>query len=92
MPEPRALQLLSYSLTLVRCSFPPEPLVQMMRCLENRKHWRSPSFLMDREPRRPLEDLLFSDRDTCMREPVRTGDSGEEGLSLASDGTAGTTL
>lgn len=90
MPEPRDLQLLSHGLTLVRCSFPPEPLVQMMRCLENRKHWRSPSFLMDRDPRRLLDILLFSVKGTWMREPVRQGGSGEETLSLTSDGTGGT--
>lgn len=40
---------------------------------------------MDRDARRPLELLPFSDKVTCMREPVRTGDSGEEGPILASD-------
>lgn len=49
---------------------PPEPLVQMMRCLENKKHCRSPSFLRDREPRRPLVILPFSDMGTWMREPA----------------------
>lgn len=69
----QALQLLSRVLTLVRCSFPPEPLVQMMRCLEKRKHCRSPSFLRDRDPRRPLVILPFSDMGTWMREPVGAG-------------------
>lgn len=91
-PELRDLQLLSHALTLTRCSFPPEPLVQMMRCLENRKHWRSPSFLMDRDPRRPLLTLLLSVEGIWMRAPVGTGGSGEEGLSLASDGTDDATL
>lgn len=56
--------------TFVRCSFPPEPLVQMMRCLEKRKHCRSPSFLRDSEPRRPRVILPFSDMGTWMREPA----------------------
>lgn len=86
VPEPQDLQLLSHGLTLTRCSFPPEPLLQMMRCLENRKQWRSPSFLMDRDPRRPLLVLLLSVTGTWTRQPVGTGGSSEEGLSLASDG------
>lgn len=56
--------------TLVRCSFPPEPLVQMIRCLEKRKHCLSPSFLRDREPSRPRVILPFSDIGTWMREPA----------------------
>lgn len=55
---------------MVRCSFPPEPRVQMMRCLENRKHCRSPSFLRDRDPSRPRVILPFSDMGTWMSEPV----------------------
>lgn len=92
MPGPQGLQLLSHGLTLVRCSLLPEPLVQMMRCLENRKHWRSPSFLRDRDPRRPLLILPFSDMGTWMREPVGTGGNGKEVLSLGSDGTNDTPL
>lgn len=92
MPEPWALQLLSHGLTLTRCSFPPEALVQMMRCLVNRKHWRSLSFLKDIDPRRPLLILLLSAAGIWMREPVGTGDSGEEGLSLASDDMDDATL
>lgn len=44
-----------------------------MRCLENRKHCRSPSFFREREPRRPRVILPFSDMGTWMREPVGGG-------------------
>lgn len=56
--------------TLVRCSFPPEPLVQMMRCLEKRKHCRSPSFFREREPSRPLVIFPFSLIGTWISDPV----------------------
>lgn len=56
--------------TLVMWSFPPEPRVQMMRCLEKRKHCLSPSFFRDREPSRPLVIFPFSLIGTWIREPV----------------------
>lgn len=65
----------SASLTFVKCSFPPEPRVQMIRCLEKRKHCLSPSFLRDREPSRPRVTFPFSDIGTWMRDPA-----GEEAL------------
>lgn len=58
------------SCTLVMWSFPPEPRVQMMRCLEKRKHCLSPSFFRDREPSRPLVIFPFSLIGTWIREPV----------------------
>lgn len=70
---PDCLAGLPWALTLVRWSFPPEPLVQMIRCLEKRKHCRSPSFFSDRDPRRPLVILPFSDMGTWMREPMGGG-------------------
>ena len=47
----------------------------MIRCLENRKHCLSPSFFRDRDPRRPLVILPFSDMGTWMREPVDGGET-----------------
>lgn len=55
----------------MRCSFPPEPLVQMIRCLEKRKHCLSPSFFRDREPSRPRVILPFSLMGTCIRDPEK---------------------
>lgn len=62
-------QCVLYSSTLVRWSFPPEPLVQMIKCLEKRKHCLSPSFFRDRDPRRPRVILPFSLMGTWMRDP-----------------------
>lgn len=58
------------SSTLVRWSFPPEPLVQMIKCLEKRKHCLSPSFFRDRDPSRPRVILPFSLMGTWMRDPL----------------------
>lgn len=66
--EPPALR------TLVRCSLPPEPLVQMIKCLEKRKHCRSPSFFSEREPSRPRVIFPFSDIGTWMRDPTEGRD------------------
>jgi len=55
--------------TLVMCSLPPEPRLQMIRCLENRKHCLSPSFFREREPSRPRVTLPRSLIGTWIREP-----------------------
>jgi len=74
--------------TLVRCSLPPEPRVQMIRCLEKRKHCRSPSFLSEREPSRPRVIFPFSDIGTWIRDPAGhrpvpgTGGSGGSAAGL----------
>ncbi len=68
--------------TLVRCSFPPEPLVQMIRCLEKRKHCFSPSFFRDREPSRPRVILPFSLMGTCIRDPEKTCMRVQDALAL----------
>lgn len=58
--------------TLSKWSFPPDVRVQMRKCLVNRKHCRSPSFLSVREPRRTLLSTPRSLLDgSWMREPGR---------------------
>lgn len=58
--------------TLVMWSFPPEPRVQMIRCLEKRKHCLSPSFFRDKEPSRPRVIFPFSLIGTWIREPMES--------------------
>lgn len=60
-----------YLLTLSRCSFPLEVRVQMRKCLVNRKHCRSPSFLRDSEPRRTLLSFPFSTDGSWTRDPAK---------------------
>lgn len=90
-PAPAECHALPPMPTLVRCSLPPEPRVQMIRCLEKRKHCRSPSLRSDREPSRPRVIFPFSDIGTWMRDPAgRAPIPGSSWLRGAA-GTAGAT-
>lgn len=60
--------------TFNKWSFPPEARVQMSKCLVNRKHCLSPSFLSERDPRRTLLSTPRSLLDgSWMREPGSGG-------------------
>lgn len=61
----------------------------MIRCLEKRKHCRSPSLRSDREPSRPRVIFPFSDIGTWMRDPAGRAPIPGSGWLRGVAGTAG---